>query len=303
MEQSWRQAKSIFVTMLSAPLFWLVVFFMVPMAVVWLFSFGENRGVVDIAITGTWSNYAHALTPLYLGILWKSIWIAALTTFLCLVIAFPVAMAITFASEKYKAWLLLLIMLPFWTNLLIRTYALIAVLRHEGYVNSLLGMGWSGASHLVAAMGGHPLGDFQPLDLLYNNFAVIIGLVFVNLPFMVLPLYSTLDRMDRSLLEASMDLGGGHLRTVWNIMVPLAMPGIASGILITFIPALGSYLTPDMLGGPDSQMIANIIEGQFKGANNWPFGAALSFVLVYMTFIGIAIQGVIESRSKRERLA
>ena len=303
MEQSWRQAKSIFGTMLSAPLFWLVVFFMVPMTVVWLYSFGENKGVVDIAITGTWSNYAHALTPLYLGILWKSVWIAALTTFLCLVIAFPVAMAITFAPEKTKAWLLLLIMLPFWTNLLIRTYALIAVLRHEGYVNNLLGLGWSGLSHIVTAVGGHPLADFQPLDLLYNNFAVIIGLVFVNLPFMVLPLYSTLDRMDRSLLEASMDLGGGHLRTVWNIMVPLAAPGIGSGILITFIPALGSYLTPDMLGGPDSQMIANIIEGQFKGANNWPFGAALSFVLVYMTFIGIAIQGIIESRSKRERVA
>ncbi len=298
MEQSWRQARAIFATMLSAPLFWLVLFFIVPMAAVWLYSFGENRGVVDIAFTGTWSQYAHAFTPLYLGIFWKSIWISVLTTFICLVVAFPVAMAITFAPEKTKAWLLLLVMLPFWTNLLIRTYALIAVLRHEGYINTLLGWGWGGLNQ-VATAAGHPLGDFQAPDLLYNNFAVVLGLVFVNLPFMVLPLYSTLDRLDRSLLEASMDLGAGHIRTVWNVMVPLAGPGIASGILITFIPALGSYLTPDMLGGPDSQMIANIIEEQFKGANNWPFGAALSFILVYMTFIGVAIQGVLESRAKR----
>ena len=298
MEQSWRQARSIFATMLSAPLFWLVVFFIVPMGVIWLYSFGENRGVVDVAFTGTWSNYAHAFTPLYLGIFWKSVWISILTTVLCLVIAFPVALAITFAPEKVKPWLLLLIMLPFWTNLLIRTYALIAVLRHEGYINTLLGLGWSGASH-VTALFGHPLGDFQPLDLLYNNFAVVVGLVFVNLPFMVLPLYSTLDRMDRSLLEASLDLGAGQMQTLLNVVVPLSAPGIGSGILITFIPALGSYLTPNMLGGPDSQMIANIIEEQFKGANNWPFGAALGFILVYMTFIGVAIQGIIESNAKK----
>jgi spermidine/putrescine transport system permease protein len=303
MEQSWRQARSLFATMLSAPLFWLVVFFIVPMGVVWLYSFGENKGYVDIAFTGTWSNYGHVFTPLYLGIFWKSIWIAALTTFLCLVIGFPVAMAITFAPEKAKAWLLLLVMLPFWTNLLIRTYALIAVLRHEGYANTLLGWGWSGLSHLTALVG-HPLPAFQPLDLLYNNFAVVVGLVFVNLPFMILPLYSTLDRMDRSLLEASLDLGAGHLQTLFNIIVPMAAAGIGSGILITFIPAMGSYLTPDMLGGPDSQMIANIIEAQFRQANNWPFGAALSFILIYMTFIGVAIQGVLEAGArKRERQA
>ena len=294
MEQSWRRAKGIFAGLISAPLFWLVAFFIVPMGVVWLYSFGENRGLIDIAFTGTWSNYAHALDPLYLGIFWKSIIVAVITTFLCLVIGFPVAMAITFASEKSKSWLLMLIMLPFWTNLLVRTYALIAVLRTEGYVN----MTYHWLFDIANKMAGGALGEFHPMALLYNNFAVIFGLVFVNLPFMVLPLYSTLDRMDRSLLEASLDLGAGHLRTIWNVMVPLAGPGIASGILITFIPALGAYLTPDLLGGPDSQMIANVIESQFKRANNWPFGAALSFILVYMTFIGVALQGVLERRGK-----
>ncbi|MDI7773991.1 ABC transporter permease [Asticcacaulis sp. EMRT-3] len=295
MEQSWRQAKTIFAALIAAPLFWLVAFFLVPMAVVWVYSFGENKGLIDIAFTGTWSNYRHAFDPLYLGIFWKSIVVAAITTFLCLVVGFPVAMAITFASEKSKNWLLMLIMLPFWTNLLIRTYALIAVLRTEGYVNMIYHFFWN----QLNALGFH-LGDFHPLTLLYNNFAVVFGLVFVNLPFMVLPLYSTLDRMDRSLLEASLDLGAGHLRTIWHVMVPLAGPGIASGILITFIPALGAYLTPDLLGGPDSQMIANVIESQFKQANNWPFGAALSFILIYMTFIGIIVQGLIERANKRK---
>ncbi|MGN6422732.1 MAG: ABC transporter permease [Asticcacaulis sp.] len=295
MEQSWRQAKSIFATLITAPVFWLVAFFIVPMGIVWLYSFGENKGLIDVAFTGTWMNYRHAFDPLYLGIFWKSIIIAVITTFLCLLVGFPVAMAITFASEKAKSWLLMLIMLPFWTNLLIRTYALIAVLRTEGYVNMVYHFIWN----QLTALGLH-MGDFQPLTLLYNNFAVIFGLVFVNLPFMVLPLYSTLDRMDRSLLEASLDLGAGHLRTIWNVMVPLAGPGIASGILITFIPALGSYLTPDLLGGPDSQMIANVIESQFKRANNWPFGAALSFILVYMTFIGVIVQGLIERANKRK---
>lgn len=295
MEQSWRQAKGIFFALLSAPLFWLVVFFMVPLGIVWVYSFGQNEGLIDIAFTGTWENYKHAFSPLYLNIFLKSFIIAAITTLLCLIIGFPVALAITFAPDKWKPWLLLLIMLPFWTNLLIRTYALIAVLRTKGFVN----MGLEAVHNGLNAMTGGALGAFEPLMLLNNNFAVIFGLVFVNLPFMILPLYSALDRLDRSLLEASLDLGAGHLRTLFNVVVPMAGAGIASGVLITFIPALGSYLTPDLLGGPESQMIANVIESQFKRANNWPFGAALSFLLVYMTFIAIALQGVFEARSRR----
>ncbi len=287
--------------MLSAPLFWLVVFFIVPMGVVWLYSFGENRGLIDIAFTGTWSNYGHAFDPLYLGIFAKSIWIAGLTTLLCLVVGFPVALAITFAPEKAKAWLLLLVMLPFWTNLLIRTYALMSIMGNQGLINNLLGFFWHTTSGIMTHAGMQALPDFEPLRLLYNNNAVIFGLVFVNLPFMILPLYSTLDRMDRSLLEASMDLGAGHLQTLFHVVVPMASAGIGSGILITFIPALGSYLTPDMLGGSGAQMIANVIENQFKGANNWPFGAALSFILVYMTFIGVAIQGIIESNARKRQ--
>jgi len=276
----------VFAGSLGPPLLWLAAFFLVPLAIVWAYSFGENVGLTDISITGTFHNYARAFEPLYLLIFLKSAWAAGLTTALCLVLGFPVALAITFAPAKLKAWLLLLVMLPFWTNLLVRTYALIAVLRTEGYINITLGWIWT---HLTRT-------EFTPLELLHNNFAVVVGLVYVHLPFMVLPLYSALDRLDRSLLEASLDLGAGHLRTLFAIVVPLALPGIASGIVITFIPALGAYLTPDLLGGPDSQMIANVIERQFKRANDWPFGAALSFLLMYLTFLAVAGQGLLARR-------
>jgi spermidine/putrescine transport system permease protein len=299
MEQTWRQAKAAFAAISIPPVAWLFFFFLIPLAVVWAYSFGENVGPVTIDLTGTFANYVRALEPLYVGIFVKSVVVAGLTTLLCLIVGFPVALAIAFAGPRTKAWLLLLIMLPFWTNLLIRTYALIAVLRENGYVNFTLEWFWNNASGLMTFAGLQPLGDFEPLTLLYNNTAVIIGLVYVHLPFMVLPLYSALDRMDRSLMEASLDLGAGHWRTILLVCVPLAAPGIASGILITFIPALGAYLTPDLLGGTDSQMIANVIERQFKRANDWPFGAALSFLLMYLTFFAIAAQAMIQRKAER----
>jgi spermidine/putrescine transport system permease protein len=284
------QGRLTFWATVLPPTLWVAAFFLIPLGIVWLYSFGENRGLTDVALSGTFANYIRAFEPLYLQIFAKSMFVAGITTLLCLIIGFPVALSIVFASERWRAWLLLLVMLPFWTNLLIRTYALIAVLRTEGFANFTLEWLWSNASGLMTFAGLQPLGQFQPLQMLYNNFAVVLGLVYVHLPFMVLPLYAALDRLDKSLMEASLDLGAGHLRTLYSIVVPLAMPGIISGIIITFVPALGAYLTPDLLGGPDSQMIANVIERQFKRANDWPFGAALSFLLMYATFIAIALR-------------
>jgi spermidine/putrescine transport system permease protein len=261
------------------------------MAMVWAYSVGENVGPVDVAITGTFSNYAKAFSPEVLKVMWNSVWLALATTVICLVVAFPVALAMTFADEKQKTWLLLLIMLPFWTNLLIRTYALIAVMRTSGVINS----GLEGLHNLLGIFGMQ-MGVFEPLPLLYNKFAVVIGLVYVHLPFMVLPLYAALDRLDKSLIEASLDLGAGHLETIRRIIAPLAFPGIAAGLVITFIPALGAYLTPDLLGGPDDLMIASLIERQFKRANDWPFGAALSFILMYITLIFFAIRAFMERK-------
>lgn len=298
--QDWRTQKGVFAAIAMAPLVWLFTFFVIPLAVLWAYSFGRNVGLTEIDISGTFANYARAIEPLYIAIFGKSVAVAALTTFICLIIGFPVAIAITFAAPKWKPWLLLGIMLPFWTNLLIRTYALMTVLRGEGYANQSLGWLWKLSSDARIVLGLQPLGEWEPLHLLYNNFAVVLGLVYVHLPFMVLPLYAALDRLDRSLIEASLDLGAGHLRTLLTIVAPLAAPGIISGVVITFIPALGAYLTPDLLGGTDSQMIANVIERQFKRANDWPFGSALSFILMYATFIMIAWQASRERKLKRE---
>jgi spermidine/putrescine transport system permease protein len=167
----------------------------------------------------------------------------------------------------------------------------------------LLELIWLSADSGLRILG---LGDwdlfgerFNRFELLYNNFAVVYGLVYVHLPFMVLPLYAALDRMDRSYIEASLDLGAGQWRTFRSVIVPLAFPGIISGVIITFIPALGSYLTPDLLGGTDSQMIANVIERQFKSANDWPFGAALSFLLMYLTFFALAVRALLTRHNEK----
>jgi spermidine/putrescine transport system permease protein len=297
---NWRRSPGAFWASFFPPTFWLIAFFLAPLSLVWLFSFGVKTGVVDIDITWTFQQYARALEPLYLGIFAKSLWMAGITTFICLIVAFPVAIAIVFAPPKARMWLLLLVILPFWTNLLIRTYALIAVLRTRGHVNFTLEWAWENANGVLTFIGlgsFNLIGEkFEPLALLYNNTAVVVGLVYVALPFMVLPLYAALDRLDRSFIEASLDLGAGHIRTFWSIVVPLALPGIVSGIVITFIPTLGSYLTPDLLGGTDSQMIANVIERQFKSANDWPFGAALSFLLMYVTFFGLALRALLTRR-------
>lgn len=299
--QDWKAYKRPFAAIAGVPLVWLALFFIVPMAIVWLYSFGENVGPADIAISGTLENYKRATEWLYISIFLKSFAVAALVTLICLIIGFPVAMAITFASPKWRPWLLLGIMLPFWTNLLIRTYALMMLMGTNGYANMGLGALWEGASWLRVLVGMQPLEAWTPVQLLYNNFAVVLGLVYVHLPFMVLPLYAALDRLDKSLIEASLDLGAGHLRTLMKIVVPLAGPGILAGVMITLIPALGAYLTPDLMGGTESQMIANVIERQFKRANDWPFGAALSFLLIYAMFILIALQSMRRDKSGEVR--
>ncbi len=302
--ESWRRNTRVFWVLNLPPAFWLVVFFLAPLAIVWVISFGERRGPVEIEITWTLENYLRSLDPLYLGIFFKSLWYAGLTTALCLVVAFPIAFGISFAPSRWKPVLLLLIILPFWTNLLIRTYALIAMLRAKGFINYGLEGLWDFGNGLLAVVG---LGDLQllgesyrPFSLVGTQFAVIFGLVYVHLPFMVLPLYASLEKMDHSYIEASLDLGAGQARTFFSIVVPLAKVGIVSGIIITLIPALGSFLTPDLLGGKKVLMIANVIDNQFKDANDWPFGAALSLNLMYITFFVLALRVLWSKGSQME---
>src|SRR5690606_26725539 len=206
--QDWRRNKLVFGILILPPTAWLVLFFTLPLAVVWVYSFGERGPLGEILLDFSLANYARAIEWIHLSILIKSAWIAVVTTVLCVLLGFPLAMGIAFSPARYRNLLLLLVILPFWTNLLIRTYAWIAVLRTRGYVN--LSLSWL-HDQLNAFFGlfgmEAALGKFQPLELLYNENAVIIGLVYVHLPFMILPLYATLEKLDKSYLEASLDLG------------------------------------------------------------------------------------------------
>ncbi|MGE3873695.1 MAG: ABC transporter permease, partial [Parvibaculaceae bacterium] len=235
---SWRANLRVFWTLFAPGTFWLLVFFLIPLG--WLFhdSFSDKISITETAFTGTFANYIRAFDAVYLQIIWKSIWISAVATAICLLLAYPIAFGICFAPGRWKPLLLLLVILPFWINLLIRTYALIAVFRSQGYLNLVLG--WVGLG---------------PFEMLYNDGAVIMGLVYVYMPFMVLPLYATIERLDRSYLEASLDLGGSQFQTFRKVTLPLTMPGIVTGIILVFIPCLGSFLTPDMLGGANAIMI------------------------------------------------
>ena len=267
-------------------------------------SFGEKQGIIEVAITGTLENYSRAVQPLYLQIFLKSFWYAGLTTFFCLVISFPVGLGNHFCPRAVEAHSTAPCDPSFLDQSADPHVRIDCRLKNQRLPkNDLLELIWLSADSGLRILG---LGDwnlfgdrFHRLELLYNNFAVVYGLVYVHLPFMVLPLYAALDRMDRSYIEASLDLGAGQWRTFRSVIVPLALPGIISGVIITFIPALGSYLTPDLLGGTDSQMIANVIERQFKSANDWPFGAAFSFLLMYLTFFALAVKALLTRHNEK----
>ncbi len=226
--------------------------------------------------------YGRLADPLYATILVRSFWISGVTTTLCLVLAFPLALFIS-RSGRRKNLYLSLVILPFWTSFLIRTYAWMFLLRDTGLINTVLQ-----TLHVVR----------QPLPLLYNDGAVILGLVYAYLPFAVLPLYATIERMDVTLLEAAADLGARPWQTMLRVMLPLAAPGfIAAGVLV-FIPCLGSYLTPDLLGGGKTVLIGNLIQNQFTTARDWPFGAAASLALMALVMVLLAVA----LRRRREAL-
>jgi spermidine/putrescine transport system permease protein len=216
--------------------------------------------------TLTLENYAGVADPVYLRIVVRSIAYAALTTGICLAAGYPVAYLIGRADSRYRNLLLMLVMIPFWTSFLIRTYAWVTILKSQGFLNSsLLAMGFLR----------------EPLDLLYTPGAVIVGLVYTFLPFMILPIFTSVEKLDGALIEAALDLGAGPVRAFSRVIVPLTSPGISAGVLLVFVPALGIYAVNDILGGGRVDMIGNIIENQIKGnARNWPFGAALGTALL-----------------------
>jgi spermidine/putrescine transport system permease protein len=252
---------------------WFAILFVSPLAIICAYSL-LTRGVYGgVEPPWTLESYRRLIDPLYGAILLRSVLLSVAATAICILLAFPLALFISRAT-RHKVLYLHLVILPFWTSFLVRTYAWMFLLRDTGLVNTtLIGLG------LLR----------QPLPLLYNDGAVLLGLVYGFLPFMVLPLYATLERMDPALLEAAADLGARPWATFFRVIVPLAKPGIWAGAVLVFIPCLGSYLTPDLLGGGKSVMVGNLVQNQFTNARDWPFGSAVSLTLMLLTLAGLAL--------------
>ena len=260
---------------LAAPgLLWMGLFFLAPLALVFAISFASRGTYGGIVWEFTAANYLDLWHPLYGKILGQSLWYASLTTAICFVLGFPLAYTIARSPARWQPLLLLLVMLPFWTNFLVRTYAWMIVLRQDGLVNGLL-----------LALG---IVD-APLEFLYTPTAVVIGLVYGYLPFMVLPLYVAVERLDPLLVEAAWDLYASRWAIFARVVVPLTMPGIVGGCVLVFIPSIGSFITPDLLGGARSMMIGNLIQHEYLVVRDWPLGSAVSFVLMAIVMAAVAL--------------
>jgi spermidine/putrescine transport system permease protein len=246
-----------------------LILFLAPLTIICAYSALTRGAYFGLGPPWTLENYRRALDPLYGEVLLRSFVLAGIATALCLALGLPLALFISRSGARKNLYLNLVI-LPFWTSFLVRIYAWIFLLRDTGLVNGALQA--LGVTH-------------APLPLLYNDGAVILGLVYGYLPFMVLPLYATLERLDPFLIEAAADLGARPMTVFWKVIVPLCAPGIRAGTVLVFIPCLGAFLVPDLLGGGKSIMIGNIVQNQFTTARDWPFGSALSLVLMAVVML------------------
>jgi spermidine/putrescine transport system permease protein len=267
-------------------LLWLGILMVVPCAIILITAFYERGiyGGVDWSVA-TLINFTRSAEWLYLSIFLDSARIAALAAFFALLIGYPAAYAIAKAAPRHQTALLFLAMLPFWTNYLIRTYAWIVLLNPKGLVNNFL--------QSIGLIGA-------PLAILYNEFAVILGLVYNYVPFVILAIYSALQRLDPSYAEASRDLGATALTTFWRITLPLTAPGVAAGAVFVFVLSIGNFITPDLLGGGKFQMVGNLIYDQFLTARDWPFGSALSVILIAIMLLLLFVQAVVANRARGE---
>ncbi|CUS97072.1 spermidine/putrescine transport system permease protein [Candidatus Kryptobacter tengchongensis] len=269
----------------------LVFFFLFPLLIMFYYSFLQRgvyggfepiENVKEYILSLVWlKNYIRVFDSLYIPIYIRSLYIALMTTIICLLVGYPVAYYIAMkVKPEHKIFYLFLIIVPLWTSFLIRTYAWILILRDEGLINLFL----------------IKIGLIEkPLPLLYNEFSVLLGLVYGELPFMILPIYSSLEKIDISLIEASKDLGADEFGTLKRVILPLTLPGVIVGVVIVFIPTLGSFIVSDLLGGAKSMLVGNLIQNQFIVARDKPFGSAIAFVLssfvlvllyVYRKFLG-----------------
>jgi spermidine/putrescine transport system permease protein len=280
------------------PLLYLVLFFAIPTLIMVLASFrlpGDFGGLAPIIEHGddgtrtvnlTLENYQRFFSdPLYAELFLKSFWYAVITTGVCLLIAYPLAMLIARSPKRHRDLLVLLVILPFWSNFLIRVYAWMIILGPQSVFAGVLNAGLR-------------LFGFEPVRLLFTPFAVVVGLVYVHLPFMVLPLYANLEKHDLVLLDAAQDLGANSWQRFWRVTFPLSLPGVFAGAALVFIPAFGIFAIPDILGGTGGIMIGNVIKQQFLDTRDWPFGSVLSMVL---TIVAVGLAGFAAWYARRAR--
>jgi spermidine/putrescine transport system permease protein len=273
--------------LLSPGALWILLFFNLPILIVVFISFVERgrAGGIKLPPIYTFDNYIQLFNAcssefsgeqcnpfLYLGIFGHSVRIALIVTFWCIIVGYPLAYFISKRKPLWRDALMILVIIPFWTNFLVRTYALKQVLATEGLFNSFFTS--------IGILS-------RPLDLLFNEFAVIIGLVYGYLPFAILPMYASIEKFDHTLMEAAADLGANPRRAFWRIMLPMTLPGVVAALVLVFVPVVGAFITPDIMGGGKVEMIGTLINRQFGTARNWPFGSSISLILMVFVLIGV----------------
>lgn len=272
---------------ISLLLFWLVVFALLPFAIVLFASFVKPGVSSFLSVHFTLNNYQTILTSEYLTVFIRSLWLAFLTSFICLLLAYPFSYILLKLPERLQVILLFLLIIPFWTSSLIRVYAIIIIIRAQGLLNSLLLS--IGIIH-------------APIHLLYSQTAVLIGLVYSLLPFMIFPLYANLGRFDWRLLDAAKDLGASRFRVLFQILIPNTIPGIVGGLLLVLLPAMTLFYIPDILGGAKSLLLGNLIKDQFIIGHNWPLGSAVSIVLSILMALMLVFYWQVSDEKDRRQL-
>jgi spermidine/putrescine transport system permease protein len=271
--------------LLAPGLGYLALFLVLPCLIIFAYSLFERGTYGGIDYTWTLENYQRSVTSLFARIFLDSVRIAGTATLVALLVGYPAAYAIAQAPRHRQMALLVLVMLPFWSNYLIRTYAWIVLLNNQGLINRTL----QGAGIID-----------QPLPLLYNEFAIVLGLVYNYVPFVILALYSSISRLGPELREASFDLGGSAWTTFRRVTLPLTVPGIAAGAVFVFVLSIGNFVTPDLLGGGQRPMLGNLIYSQYLSARDWPMGSALGFILVVIMLALLFGQAVLSARAAGE---
>ncbi|NQF15579.1 ABC transporter permease [Brevibacillus sp. HB1.3] len=263
------------VKLLALPaLLWMGALFVLPMLMIAILSFLKRGTYGQVVYEFTLNNYIRIFDPLYGQIFWDTLVVAVLTTVFSILCGYPLAYYISRLEKSTQQIWLLLVMIPFWINFLVRSYAWVIILRSQGVINTFL----------------QSLGIIsEPLPLLYNSGSVLLGMVYTLMPFMVLPIYVSLEQMDRRKLEAAYDLGATPWKAFWHVTLPMTKTGVVTGSILVFVSSIGMFVVPDVMGGAKSALIGNVIQNQFLSARDWPFGSALSIVLMLLSMLLILL--------------